>query len=335
MFSLILLTTGTAAGAASAVWAAALLRPFVRCGLLECVSCGEPLVAWRWRPGRRCSRCQAHDCRWPLLVMAAGACLFLLAGWMFAPQGGDCLAVTEVQPRIRDWGGLRLPFHLLLLFLLLTATVTDLLDYVIPDQITLTGTLLAILAAGISGDLQIMHIWVNWDPQIAEKPVEIYGPFLPEWMKNHQHLHGLAWSIAGMLTGGLTIWAGRIASRLILGQPAMGFGDVTLMAMVGAFLGWQPVLCALAVAPVCGMVIAGGLRILTGRTFVAFGPYLAAGAVIVLLTWRFLWVDVTLRMVFSHWPTVAGVAGSSFAAFCILLVGLRLFRAVPAGMLRK
>ncbi|MCL0324223.1 A24 family peptidase, partial [Escherichia coli] len=93
--------------------------------------------------------------------------------------------------------------------------------------------------------------------QIPDAPVEIYGPYLPDWMKNHPHLHGLAWSLAGMLAGGGIIWLGRVSSRLILGQPAIGFGDVTLMAMIGAFIGWQPVLCAMAVAPVCGVILAG------------------------------------------------------------------------------
>ncbi len=106
------------------------------------------------------------------------------------------------------------------------------------------------------------------------------------------------------------------------------------MAMIGAFLGWQPTLCALAMAPLVGMVLGLGGRIVTGRSFVAFGPYLCIAALIVLCTWRVLWESLRLKIIFSHWPTVAGMVAGSFAAYCVLLVGLRIFRAVPTERLR-
>ena len=43
----------------------------------------------------------------------------------------------------------------------------------------------------------------------------------------------------GLAVAGGLIWAIRIVGGLVLGQQAMGFGDVTLMCMIGAFLGWQ------------------------------------------------------------------------------------------------
>ena len=42
--------------------------------------------------------------------------------------------------------------------------------------------------------------------------------------------------------GGLIVWGGRIVATHALKMEAMGFGDVTLVAMIGAYLGWQPCL---------------------------------------------------------------------------------------------
>jgi leader peptidase (prepilin peptidase)/N-methyltransferase len=260
-------------------------------------------------------------------------------GWLLLTQ--NCQGVVEVQPSQSLWQN-RLPFHLIFIFLLATATTTDYLDYSIFDSVVVRGALFAIITATLSGELQLIHVWVDWSydnmpipsPQNPAVTVPHFGPYLPEWMKGHQHLHGFVWSISGAVMGAGLMWMARIVSRLILGIPAIGFGDVTLMAMIGAFLGWQPTLCVLAIAPLVGLVLGLGGRILTGRAFVAFGPYLCIAAFLVLCTWGYLWEGLRLRMVFSHWPTIAGMVGGAFAAFCLLLVGLRIFRETPAAKLR-
>jgi leader peptidase (prepilin peptidase)/N-methyltransferase len=66
-------------------------------------------------------------------------------------------------------------------------------------------------------------------------------------------------------------------------REAMGFGDVKLMAAVGAFLGWKATLFALIAASLFGTVvgvtlIALGKRQLGSR--LPFGPYIALGAVV-------------------------------------------------------
>jgi leader peptidase (prepilin peptidase)/N-methyltransferase len=260
-------------------------------------------------------------------------------GWLLVDQA--CQTIAEVRPSVELWRN-RLPFHLLFIFLLTTATITDYLDYVIPDVVVLPGACLAILMAALSGELQMIHVWVDWsfdslpipDPGDPSKMIPHFGPYLPEWMKNHHHLHGLVWTSCGLLTGAGLMWLGRVASQIILGVPAIGFGDVTLMAMIGAFMGWQPTLCVLAIAPLVGMVLGLGGRIITGRSFVAFGPYLCFASIIVLSTWRHLWEGLRLKIIFSHWPTVVGMTCGAFVAFCLLLLGLRLFREIPAANLR-
>ncbi|MBZ9752027.1 prepilin peptidase [Deinococcus sp. HMF7604] len=64
---------------------------------------------------------------------------------------------------------------------------------------------------------------------------------------------------------------------------AMGFGDVKLAAVIGAFLGWERLLVALVVAVFAGALL-GLVQMATRReNRVKFGPYLALGAVVALL----------------------------------------------------
>lgn len=330
LFMTLIVSAGLVAGRIAAVWAASLIDPEVRAGLHGCISCNTRFSLSRqllsvFAP-IKCRGCQQLDVAWPIASSIMTASVFGLFAWLL--QHG-CQTVTEVRPSVELWQN-RLPFHLVFIFLLTTATIADLLDYVIPDAIVLPGIVIAVTFATLTGELQLIHVWVDWDNEF----VMLYGPYLPEWMKQHQQLHGLVWSFCGLLTGAGLMWAARIAARSILRIPAIGFGDVTLMAMIGAFMGWQPTLCVLSIAPIVGLVLGLGGRILTGRSFVAFGPYLCIAALIVLSTWRLLWEGIQLKIIFSHWPTIAGMVFGSFAAFCVLLFALRIFRAMPAERLR-
>ena len=63
----------------------------------------------------------------------------------------------------------------------------------------------------------------------------------------------------------------------------MGGGDVKLMALVGAFLGWKLALLTIVLAPFLGIPFAIVEKIRTKSSAIAFGPYLAAAAVVSLL----------------------------------------------------
>ena len=62
------------------------------------------------------------------------------------------------------------------------------------------------------------------------------------------------------------IWSIRIVARYAMGREAMGFGDVTLMAMIGAFLGWQASLLTFAIAPFAALLIVAVCFILRKTT---------------------------------------------------------------------
>jgi leader peptidase (prepilin peptidase)/N-methyltransferase len=71
----------------------------------------------------------------------------------------------------------------------------------------------------------------------------------------------------------------------------MGFGDVTFMAMIGAFVGWQPALLAFALAPFAGVAVGMVTFFLGYGAAIPFGPFLAAATVTVVLLWCGIWLQ--------------------------------------------
>jgi leader peptidase (prepilin peptidase)/N-methyltransferase len=81
-------------------------------------------------------------------------------------------------------------------------------------------------------------------------------------------------------------------------KPALGGGDIKMMAMVGAFLGPLYALLTIFVGSLVGAVIFGPIGLKTGK-LVPFGVFLAIGAAIVLV-----WGDA---MVAWYFETVLGL----------------------------
>ena len=139
---------------------------------------GPLLAAWANRlsevPPRR---------RETLVTTLITGCLFAIGVFVIVTLEGQ--RVHEVIPQ-PFWRYGRLLSHLVLLALLITATATDLREYIIPDSITYPGTLLGIVLATASGDVQLIHFWVDWNHPL----VTIVGPEISEWIKQHPHWHG-------------------------------------------------------------------------------------------------------------------------------------------------
>jgi leader peptidase (prepilin peptidase) / N-methyltransferase len=94
---------------------------------------------------------------------------------------------------------------------------------------------------------------------------------------------GVRDSALGVLLGGGVLWAIGEAYFRYSGQEGMGGGDVKMLAMVGAFLGWQLVLVTLVFSSVAGSLI--GLLVIAirrgGMKFaLPYGTFLALGALI-------------------------------------------------------
>ncbi len=104
----------------------------------------------------------------------------------------------------------------------------------------------------------------------------------PQW-------EGLLSSLMGIGLGGLLVWLFRIVAYWGLEQEALGFGDVTLMGMVGAFFGWQIVWVAFFFAPVLALVFVISIWIITGNNRTPFGPYLCGATLYLMLDWNRVW----------------------------------------------
>jgi leader peptidase (prepilin peptidase)/N-methyltransferase len=88
-------------------------------------------------------------------------------------------------------------------------------------------------------------------------------------------------SLIGILVGGGVLWLTAEAYYRIRHEEGLGMGDVKMLAMIGAFLGWQLMLLTLMLASLSGTVIGVGL-IVTRRGgmkyALPFGTFLALGA---------------------------------------------------------
>lgn len=234
---------------------------------------------------------------------------------------GRCQEIVEGGSL--DWYPARIVAHLILLTLMIAATGTDLKRYEIPDAITIPGMILGVTVATLCGNIQILPLWVDWNHPFTQT----FGPYIPEWIKQYQHLHGLAWSLAGLIAGGGITWLARFCSRLARGEESMGDGDVTLMAMIGSFLGWQPMLFAFVFAPLWGLLGALISTAFSGKRYIPYGPYLCAGGLTAMLMWRWLWPPV--RLIFGHPPTLALLVGGIFAGIVVLMGLMRAYRSIP------
>ena len=131
--------------------------------------------------------------------------------------------------------------------LLLGIAMTDARAYIIPDEFTLGGLVAGLLlsvAGGMGGVLQ---------------------------------------AVLGAAVGFVLLWVVGAAGTWAFKEEAMGGGDVKMMAMVGAFLGWQGVLLTVFLGALAGALIFVPLSLLGRKKLVPFGVFLALGAAITYL----------------------------------------------------
>jgi leader peptidase (prepilin peptidase)/N-methyltransferase len=120
------------------------------------------------------------------------------------------------------------PVYMALCAGMVIVTFQDLADWTIPDEITLPGIPIGI-ALSLAGML--------WGDATGLRVQSVFDALL------------------GVLAGGGILFALDRITVLLLKKPGMGMGDVKLLAMLGAFLGWKGAIGTLMMASVIGSVI--------------------------------------------------------------------------------
>lgn len=154
-------------------------------------------------------------------------------------------------------------WHTLLYFIFCSTLVVisfiDLEFQIIPDKITLPG-----IPVGI-----------------------IIGSFLLPDPFMRYNILGLKASLLGFVIGGGVYYALALVSR-----GGMGGGDIKMMAMVGAFMGWKAVLLISFIGSFIGSFFGIFLMVFKGKgrkTKIPFGPFLALGSLITLFYGEEIW----------------------------------------------
>lgn len=135
---------------------------------------------------------------------------------------------------------------------LIVITFIDLDFQIIPDRITLAGIPLGLVAGSFL----------------------LNDPFM------RAELLGYKASLIGAVAGG-----GLFYLVAVLSRGGMGGGDIKMMAMVGALMGWKSVLLTTFLGSLAGSLIGVFLMIFKGKgrkTKIPFGPFLALGTLITL-----------------------------------------------------
>lgn len=130
---------------------------------------------------------------------------------------------------------------------LVIVTGTDLTHKMIPNIITLPGMVVGLLGA------------------VTVLPV------------------GVVNSVVGLTVGGGILWFLAWLSPYLFGKEGMGGGDIKLLAMIGAFLGWKPALLTIMIGSLTGSIIGISLitlRIIKRDDYLPFGPFLVLGALL-------------------------------------------------------
>ncbi len=148
---------------------------------------------------------------------------------------------------IRYGFGYQYFFYLLFIATLVTITFIDLQHKIIPDVLSLSGIIVGCIASFV-----LAHI---------------------SWLD----------SLIGIVAGGGFLFLVAFTYERITGKEGMGGGDIKLLAMIGAWMGWKYLPLIVLLSSVIGAFIGLAFLLLTGKGYrfkIPFGPFLSLGTLI-------------------------------------------------------
>jgi leader peptidase (prepilin peptidase)/N-methyltransferase len=254
-------------------WQKSVIWPSSRCpSCLEPIAAHDniPVLSW-FALGGKCRHCgQRFSARYALVEALVG---LLFLGVYIVDVG--CAASLVYAPPTSAFA--TMAYHLLLIAPLVVAAFIDFDLYVIPDPVTITG-----MVIGLVGGTLL--------PGVRLDPASAATPLVGFWV-----------GLKGLMVGAGLVWVVRFVGTRFAGREAMGLGDVTLLGMIGTFLGWQAAVLAFPLAAFLGLVPALtkmimniAKRLARGKLSSAdreipFGPYLSMAAAVLVLCWPWLW----------------------------------------------
>ena len=209
-------------------------------------------IAW---PGSHCPKC-SHPIAWydniPILsyFALAGRCRHCTVRIPFRYPLVEILNALGYVGLLWFFGlSWTAAVYGLLYSALLVVAGTDLSHKIIPNAVTFPGIIVGLVCASI---------------------------ILPLGFLN---------SVLGILVGGGILWLLAWASPYLFGKEGMGGGDIKLLAMIGAFLGWKPALMTIMVGSLLGSLVGVTLiaaQVIKREDYIPFGPFLVCGALVAL-----------------------------------------------------
>lgn len=168
------------------------------------------------------------------------------------------------------------------------------LQYPLVEGITAITSLLLFLKYGPS--LSYLFYFFFVDGLIVITAIDLYHQIIPDVVSIPGIGIGLLCSLiiphltfldsmTGILVGGGSLFLVATLYQWLFKREGMGGGDVKLLAMIGAFLGWKAVILTIFLSSLVGSIIGIAVIVLKGKDFkyaVPFGPFLSFGAVIAL-----------------------------------------------------
>ena len=231
-------------------------------------------------PSSKCPECRAEIKPYdniPIIsyLILRGRCRS--CGVRISPRYPAVEALTAVLFGAVTWhDGLSyaLAFDLAFVAAMMALIFIDAEHMILPNVITYPGVLFALLTRLLLPYL-VSPAHVDDLPQLLAA-----FPKLPLWAVS---LMGAA---LGALIGGGSLWLMGFLWEKLRGIEAMGFGDVKMMLMVGAFLGWRLTLLTIMMGALSGSIAGIAVMIKRGRNLqmmLPFGIFLGIGSIISLL----------------------------------------------------